>query len=753
MAKTIRPYTSDGVRVLYPVDFVNGIIRREHVYVYLTAAGYETQLAYTWISDVEIQLDAPVAISVEFNIRRIVPRDTLVNDYEDGAILKERNLDDSYKQSIMILEEIEDGWVTGPTELLTDLIGEGGGTGTAVVVKGTVVATEGQTVFVASEYVIGGNNLNVYINGVRQNTSAYTEATTTSFTLAEGVDAGDEVEYVVNQFPALGEPIVVTSAEVSHDGSTVEVALDALATASADFATLAAAVADTESLSVGKVIHLTERAVGKDGSSTWDVVLSTAVTENTYDIVQCVGFPLLSLVLRAELPLNLAVVGMDKDATTDGERTINSNVLNFAFAKYDEIHINNLIRTYGEVFVKDGLKLTGTTSTKAGILGYHPTEPTLTDASILAGDDQNNNTWNMSIENLDIQAINATRAIYITPYQCKFVRNRFSCPNGVGIKFHDGGYQVENEFTGNYFVNCETGVEAFGGFRNPTDQYFTANYFYSGSPIVSNYHIRHSNASGSLYTGNHYYGGSNNAYVRISASENIRFVGEYHEENRVTGAPDKINPQMEIIGGNPNTISLSGCSFWKGTGSLLDYNGDAACSIKITLNAFNPFQMSISDCTWRGGGSGFTIFGFTSGTSTDTNATNINFSSSNIVSGTYQLLKKLGTSAVAGNIVTTSHPYFSSYVTTQNGDYVNHTGGEIFSGNTGSATSSPVLAGSTAWLDNKPLIINNIATTTELSFSIGGGLSIGGLNPVPVGTRVAIVKDPTGVNDVLIYKH
>ena len=127
MAKTIRSYTSDGAQVLYPIDFVNGFIKREYVYVYLDTDAYTTQIAYTWVNDSQIQLTAPVANTLQFHIRRVVPRDTKVNDYNDGSIFKESNIDDSYDQSLMILEEVEDGYVTGPLTPIEELIQQGQG--------------------------------------------------------------------------------------------------------------------------------------------------------------------------------------------------------------------------------------------------------------------------------------------------------------------------------------------------------------------------------------------------------------------------------------------------------------------------------------------------------------------------------------------------------------------------------------------------------------------------------------------------
>jgi len=110
MANTIRPYTGDGTTVLYPVDFDLGYIRKDYIYVYLEGSDYNVQLDYTYINETQIQLTTPVSTGVVFNIRRVVPRNAIVNDYEDGAAMHEENLDDSFKQAIMALEEIQDGF-------------------------------------------------------------------------------------------------------------------------------------------------------------------------------------------------------------------------------------------------------------------------------------------------------------------------------------------------------------------------------------------------------------------------------------------------------------------------------------------------------------------------------------------------------------------------------------------------------------------------------------------------------------------
>ena len=63
-----------------------------------------------------------------------------------------------------------------------------------------VIATGGQTVFTLSQsYVPGKNNISVWVNGVRQPSSAYTETDSTTVTLSESVEAGDTVEFIIGQ--------------------------------------------------------------------------------------------------------------------------------------------------------------------------------------------------------------------------------------------------------------------------------------------------------------------------------------------------------------------------------------------------------------------------------------------------------------------------------------------------------------------------------------------------------------------------
>jgi parallel beta-helix repeat protein len=82
------------------------------------------------------------------------------------------------------------------------------------------------------------------------------------------------------------------------------------------FATLSLAAADTK-LKVDDVINLTERTTGNGGGAIWDVVLTSSVTPNTFNIVISTGDALLSLVLRDNGIANALQFGAIPDGTTD----------------------------------------------------------------------------------------------------------------------------------------------------------------------------------------------------------------------------------------------------------------------------------------------------------------------------------------------------------------------------------------------------------------------------------------------------
>lgn len=83
----------------------------------------------------------------------------------------------------------------------------------------TITATQGQTVInTPTGFVLGGDNLSVYVNGSRQIYNVnYTETTTTSFTFTTGLNAGDLVNYTIGASTSLS---VNASSVLYNEGGT-----------------------------------------------------------------------------------------------------------------------------------------------------------------------------------------------------------------------------------------------------------------------------------------------------------------------------------------------------------------------------------------------------------------------------------------------------------------------------------------------------------------------------------------------------
>lgn len=120
MALTRKDFTGDGTTTVYDISFDLGYLRKEDIYVSLDSNEYTNQLGYSFLNDTQIVLDAPVSSGVGFNIRRVVDRNTPINDYQEGAILREKNLDDSFAQALMIQQEMEDGYIRVGEKLILD---------------------------------------------------------------------------------------------------------------------------------------------------------------------------------------------------------------------------------------------------------------------------------------------------------------------------------------------------------------------------------------------------------------------------------------------------------------------------------------------------------------------------------------------------------------------------------------------------------------------------------------------------------
>lgn len=121
----------------------------------------------------------------------------------------------------------------------------------------------------------------------------------------------------------------------NYDGSTVsneEIANDKVVI---NYPTLLAAQSDA-SLKINQSCKLKERTIGNGGGGDWNVVLTSSVSPNGYNIVQSLAVPTLSLVLSQPFwGYNLAQWGLIKDVSTGSVPEDNFDVLEFASSQLD----------------------------------------------------------------------------------------------------------------------------------------------------------------------------------------------------------------------------------------------------------------------------------------------------------------------------------------------------------------------------------------------------------------------------------
>ena len=160
--------------------------------------------------------------------------------------------------------------------------GQATGVKTTGTLKSKVVATAGQTVFVTPGYVVGSNNLHVYVNGVRQANDSYSEDNANQVTFTSPLQAGDVVEFVVNELPEGSGTIPSTS--VTHNGETVATVLN-----KRFFNSVADMVADT-TLKIGDIVQtLGYYSEGDGGGNIYEIVAAGTGTADGGSYIDLTG--------------------------------------------------------------------------------------------------------------------------------------------------------------------------------------------------------------------------------------------------------------------------------------------------------------------------------------------------------------------------------------------------------------------------------------------------------------------------------
>jgi hypothetical protein len=114
LAHSIIRVPGTGSNGPFAVNFTLGFLSRTHVTAYVEGEsdtlGNQAYRVITWINDSLITVGGSPIVSPQF---LIISRDTPVNapvhDYQNGSVLEEANLDQSYLQTILVAQEMHDG--------------------------------------------------------------------------------------------------------------------------------------------------------------------------------------------------------------------------------------------------------------------------------------------------------------------------------------------------------------------------------------------------------------------------------------------------------------------------------------------------------------------------------------------------------------------------------------------------------------------------------------------------------------------
>ena len=112
MALSAQTYQGDGTNTDFVLDFTLGYISTAHIYVLVDEVEIPQNTLQFILGGGSVRLSTPPANGAKVLVRRIVPNDALIHDYENGALVIEKNLDESNLQAVMLQHQAQDGFST-----------------------------------------------------------------------------------------------------------------------------------------------------------------------------------------------------------------------------------------------------------------------------------------------------------------------------------------------------------------------------------------------------------------------------------------------------------------------------------------------------------------------------------------------------------------------------------------------------------------------------------------------------------------
>lgn len=110
LSRITYPYSGQET---FAINFPLGFLKRSDVTLRVNnevdSTGSATYRTIVWLSDGVIQAPTGLTVGDSITIERTASKTQLENDYQDGSQIIEENLDDSFKQALMVAQEALDG--------------------------------------------------------------------------------------------------------------------------------------------------------------------------------------------------------------------------------------------------------------------------------------------------------------------------------------------------------------------------------------------------------------------------------------------------------------------------------------------------------------------------------------------------------------------------------------------------------------------------------------------------------------------
>lgn len=120
MALSKYTLIGDGVTTEFVVDFTLGYISKDDVTVQVNdeidGSGDPIYRTLTWIDDALVNVGTAPEVDAPIVFIRTVSEEVLVHNFEDGAGITEKNLDEAHLQSLMLMHQLLDGRLSDTVE-------------------------------------------------------------------------------------------------------------------------------------------------------------------------------------------------------------------------------------------------------------------------------------------------------------------------------------------------------------------------------------------------------------------------------------------------------------------------------------------------------------------------------------------------------------------------------------------------------------------------------------------------------------